>query len=71
MRRNSGDDQGRNRLLDPTLKERERELGKSGAAVLDPDERAGSIDDNREQRTTGMGSNARKSGADEESDERS
>lgn len=64
MRRNSGDDESRNGFLDPTMKERERERGKSGAAVLDPDANKGSIEDNLEQRTTGMGSNARKQGSD-------
>lgn len=62
MRRNSGDDQGRNRHLDPTVKEHERELGKSGEAVLDEDARKGNVEDNEGQRTTGMGSAARKSG---------
>ena len=62
MRRNSGDDESRNRHLDPTVRERERQLGKSGAAVLDPDAKKGTIDDNRGQRTTGMGSSSRKSG---------
>lgn len=68
MRRNSGDDESRNRHLDPTVKEHERELGKSGAAVLDPDARKGEIEDNEGQRTTGMGSNARKSGSDGDTD---
>jgi hypothetical protein len=62
MRRNSGDDQGRNRHLDPTMKEREAELGKSGTAVIDRDAKKGEIDADSSQRTTGMGSNARKSG---------
>lgn len=62
MRRNSGDDEGRNRHLDPTVKEHERERGKSGAAVLDRDANEGEIGDNADQRTTGMGSGARKSG---------
>jgi len=62
MRRNSGDDQGRNRFLDPTMKEHEAERGKSGAAVIHRDARKGEIEDNDEQRTTGMGSSARKSG---------
>ena len=62
MRRNSGNDEGRNGFLDPTVKEQERERGKSGAAVLDPDANKGSIDDNSGQRTTGMGSGASKSG---------
>lgn len=62
MRRNSGDDEGRNRHLDPTTKEHERERGKSGAAVLDSDANEGEIKDNLKQRTTGMGSHARKSG---------
>jgi hypothetical protein len=62
MRRNSGNDQGRDRFLDPTVKEHERGLGKSGTAVLDRDANKGKIKDNRDQRTTGMGSHARKSG---------
>jgi hypothetical protein len=62
MRRNSGDDQGRDLFLDPTMKEHERERGKSGSAVLDRNARKGSIEDNSGQRTTGMGSNARKTG---------
>lgn len=62
MRRNSGDDQGRNRFLDPTMKEHEAERGKSGTAVLDRDANKGEIEDNKGQRTTGMGSSARKSG---------
>ena len=61
MRRNSGDDQGRDLDLDPTTKEHERERGKSGAAVLDPHANDGSIENERGQRTTGMGSHARKS----------
>ena len=61
MRRNSGDDQGRDLNLDPTMKEHERSRGKSGAAVLDPKANEGTIADNRDQRTAGMGSNARKS----------
>jgi hypothetical protein len=64
MRRNSGNDEGRNGFLDPTVKDHERERGKSGAAVLDPDANKGSIEDNAGQRTTGMGSAARKSGED-------
>jgi hypothetical protein len=63
MRRNSGDDQGRDRFLDPTMKEHERERGKSGTAVLDPHANEGKIEDNLEQRTTGMSSHARKTGA--------
>jgi hypothetical protein len=62
MRRNSGDDEGRNRNLDPTFKEREAKRGKSGTAVLDRDANKGSIEDNKDQRTTEMGSHARKSG---------
>lgn len=62
MRRNSGKDEGRDRLLDPTMKERERERGKSGTAVLDADANDGEIADNLKQRTTGMGSHARKAG---------
>ena len=62
MRRNSGKDESRDRLLDPTMKDHERERGKSGTAVLDPEAREGEIDDNLKQRTTGMGSNSRKGG---------
>ncbi len=62
MRRNSGDDQGRDLYLDPTMKEKERERGKSGSAVLDPHAKEGEIEDNLKQRTTGMGSHARKTG---------
>ena len=61
MRRNSGNDQGRNRFLDPTMRDREQDRGKSGTAVLDRDANKGAIVGNRQQRTTGMGSNARKS----------
>ena len=61
MRRNSGDDQGRDLNLDPTMKERERAHGKSGAAVLDSKAKSGAIASNRHQRATGMGSNAHKS----------
>jgi hypothetical protein len=61
MRRNSGDDHGRDLDLDPTEKEHERERGKSGAAVLDPHANEGAIENERGQRTTGMGSRARKS----------
>lgn len=68
MRRNSGDDQGRNRFLDPTMRDREHARGKSGTAVIDKDARKGEIEDNHEQRTTGMGSNARKSGQKGDSD---
>lgn len=60
MRRNSGDDQGRNRFLDPTMKEHEAKRGKSGAAVIDSQARRGEIEGNDDQRTTGMGSDARK-----------
>lgn len=62
MRRNSGDDEGRNRHLDPTVKEHERELGKSGSAVLDRDASKGEAARSDGQRTTAMGSNARKDG---------
>ena len=68
MHRNSGDDEGRNRHLDPTMRDRERERGKSGAAVLDRDANKGSIADNKAQRTTGMGSGTRKSGQEGEPD---
>jgi len=60
MRRNSGKDEGRNLFLDPTMRDRERERGRSGAAVLTRDANEGAIDNNRNQRTTGMGSHARK-----------
>lgn len=59
MRRNSGDDESRNRHLDPTVKEKEREQGKSGTAVLDRDANKGTVQDNAGQRTTGMGSSKR------------
>ena len=62
MRRNSGGGEGRNRHLDPTTRDRERERGKSGTAVLDRDANKGDLDDNSKQRTTEMGSHARKSG---------
>lgn len=62
MRRNSGKDENRDRLLDPTIKEHERERGKSGTAVLDRHANEGEIYDNRKQRTTGLGSSARKGG---------
>lgn len=68
MRRNSGDDEGRNRFLDPTMKEHEKKRGKSGTAVLDRDANKGDIEDNRKQRTTEMGSHARKSGQKGETD---
>lgn len=68
MRRNSGTDEGRNRHLDPTVKEHERERGKSGAAVLDRDANKREISKDSEQRTTGMGSGARKSGGKGEDD---
>jgi hypothetical protein len=60
MRRNSGKDEGRDNLLDPTTKEHEAARGKSGEAVIDrdpagtPEERKGG------QQSTGMGSHARK-----------
>jgi hypothetical protein len=62
MRRNSGKDESRDRLLDPTMQEHERERGKSGTAVLDPQANEGEISDNLKQRSTGMGSHARKTG---------
>lgn len=64
MRRNSGDDEGRNLNLDPTMKEREAARGKSGAAVIDRHANEGTIEDNEGQRTTGMGSGARQGGGD-------
>ena len=58
MRSNSGSGDGTNNLHDPTLKEKERARGKSGEAVLDrKDEPSGP---EAKQRSTGMGSNARK-----------
>jgi len=63
MRRNSGDDQARDLNRDPTMKEHERARGKSGAAVLNPKANEGSVENNRDQRTTGMGSSARKTGS--------
>lgn len=62
MRRNSGDDEGRDNFLDPTVKEHERAKGKSGAAVLDPDANKKGIPEHSEQRTPQMGSHARKTG---------
>jgi hypothetical protein len=62
VRRNSGKDESRDRLLDPTMKEHERERGKSGTAVLNPQANEGEISDNLKQRSTGMGSHARKTG---------
>jgi hypothetical protein len=62
MRRNSGKDESRNRLLDPTIREHERERGKSGAAILDRDAKKGETSGDTGQRTTGMGSHARKTG---------
>jgi hypothetical protein len=62
MRRNSGRDESRDRNLDPTTKEHERDRGKSGTAVLDKEANEGEIEDNLKQRTTGMGSHARKAG---------
>lgn len=62
MRRNSGKDESRDRLLDPTIKEHERKRGKSGTAVLDRHANEGEIADNHKQRTTGLGSGTRKSG---------
>lgn len=61
MRRNSGDDEGRNRHLDPTMKEHERQRGKSGSAVLDSKSKKGETVGDSAQRTTGMGSSTRKS----------
>ena len=63
MRRNSGKDEGRDNLLDPTMKEHEEARGKSGEAVLDREK----TEEPREQipgeqTPTGMGSHARKSG---------
>jgi hypothetical protein len=69
MRRNSGDDEGRNNMLDPTMKEHERARGKSGEAVMERRENASGPEP--DQKSTGMGSDARKSGQEgDESDER-
>ena len=65
MRRNSGDDEGRNLHLNPKIKEQEADRGKSGAAVIDRDANQGTIEGNEGQRTTGIGSAARKSGGDD------
>ena len=63
MRRNSGKDEARDNLLDPTMKEHEEARGKSGEAVLDREKTDGPLHGNAgEQMTTGLGSNARKSG---------
>ena len=70
MRSNSGKDEKRNNFRDPTLKDREAERGMSGAAVLDKDAHQGSIEDNEGQRTTGLGSAARKSGEEGAADQR-
>ena len=61
MRRNSGKDEGRNNFLDPTMKEHERARGKSGAAVLDRDQDE-PLDKDSDQKSSGMGSHARKTG---------
>lgn len=62
MRRNSGKDEGRNRNLDPTMREHERERGRSGSAVHDGGATKTRIAANAAQRTTGMGSHTRKQG---------
>ena len=62
MRRNSGDDQGRDLNRDPTMKEHECARGKSGEAILDRKANEGRIGNNRGQRTARLGSNARKTG---------
>jgi hypothetical protein len=60
MRSHSGKDEGRDNLHDPTLRDKERARGKSGTAVLDrKDEPSGP---EPKQRTTEMGSHARKTG---------
>jgi hypothetical protein len=61
MRRNSGKDEGRDNLLDPTVKEHERARGKSGAAVIDTDPSGDPLNEHTDQKSTGMGSHARKS----------
>lgn len=60
MRSNSGSGEGTNNLHDPTLKEHERDRGKSGEAVLDKKKEPSGPEP--KQRTTGMGSHARKTG---------
>jgi len=62
MRRNSGKDESRNQHLDPTTRDRERERGESGTAVLDKDAKSSTLDEQRGQRTTEMGSDDRKEG---------
>lgn len=62
MRRNSGKDEGRDNLLDPTMKEHERACGKSGEAVLDAHPAGDPLNIQVGQRSTGMGSHARKGG---------
>lgn len=61
MRRNSGKDEGRDNLLDPTIKEHEAARGKSGAAIIDTDPPGDPLDKHSDQKSTGMGSHARKS----------
>jgi len=61
MRRSSGKDEGRDNLLDSTIKEHERARGKSGAAVIDTDPPGDPLEDQIDQKSTGMGSHARKS----------
>lgn len=70
MRRNSGKDEGRNRHLDPTVREHERARGTSGAAVLDRDAREDEAEKKSGQRTSEMGSHARKTGQDGEGSHR-
>ena len=62
MRRNSGKDEGRDNHLDPTTKEHEAARGKSGAAVIDRHPPGDPLDKHSGQKSTGMGSHARKTG---------
>lgn len=62
MRRNSGTDEGRDNLLDPTTKEHEAERGKSGAAVIDRHPPGPPVENQGSQKSTAMGSHARKTG---------
>jgi hypothetical protein len=61
MRRNSGTDESRDNLLDPTMKEHEAERGKSGEAVIDKDPAGTPETRQGGQKSTGMGSHTSKS----------
>jgi hypothetical protein len=68
MRSNSGNDEKRNNLRDPTARDIEAGRRKSGEAVVDKDAGEGSVEDNSGQRTTGLGSAERTSGQEGTSD---